>query len=117
MRQTSCYSMLAGCLALVLTLATLGCGDSDSQQSHDQPPDQVSLAGLCADTCITMADCAPWLDEAQQNEHMDVCQQHCNDPMEHDVELRDCTIACDLELDCEDYFACLCACGMQGVCF
>lgn len=118
MRRASLFSVLSAGFALLLCVSALGCGGgNDARSLTPQLLDQISLAGSCADTCTTMAACAPWMNDAAVDEHMDVCQQHCNAPVEADEELRDCSLACDLELDCVDYFACLCACGMEGVCF
>lgn len=118
MKRAGLFLMITGCCTLLIAGWTvLGCGGGSDTQQPQELADRASLAGVCTDTCATISGCAPWLNEAEHNEHMDLCQAHCNDPVEEDVELRDCTLGCEKELDCVDYFECLCGCGLDGVCF
>jgi len=116
MQRAGLFSLLAGCTALVLGFAVLGCGGSSDTRQQQELLDLAALAGVCTDTCNTITSCVPWFSQAEQDELLDECQQHCSDPADEDVETRDCVIDCELSLSCEDYFDCLCGCGMDGLC-
>ncbi len=76
----------------------------------------ASPSGSCTDACTTLMVCAE-VPEADLAGNIALCEDDCNDPGDsEDVEVRDCCVACDLSLSCEDYLACVCGCGIFGVC-
>jgi len=117
MSKNTPISMLAGCTALILGLAALGCGGSDSPvPPPDGSQDLASLSGQCMDACTLLMLHAD-VGDADMEVNITLCHDSCMAPGdEQDILERDCSIACDPELPRMDYLNCQCECGITGVC-
>jgi len=110
-------TILMGVL-ISLTLSLTGCGDN-----AEEAVSAFTAKTSCGQACTKYMDCSKsegpaWLiqlleDAGVYDEAYDDCIEECVDPLPEDEGTRDCALDCSLEMDCKDYYDCVCNCGIE----
>jgi len=115
MKKASLCSLVFCCAALALGVAILGCGNEGNQLITTEGDEAAVLANACGDACNTMVSCMELPDDAV-DESVQSCNDNCFSPPQADLEIRNCSISCDITQECGMYEACLCDCGLEEFC-
>ncbi len=115
MKKANLLCLVLCCATLILGLSILGCGNEGDGLITTDGDEAAILANACGETCNTLVSCAELPDDAV-DDNLQTCNDSCFSPPREDIEMRDCSLECDLTLECGLYMLCLCNCGLDEVC-